>query len=162
MNLSVPKQKIIAFCEAKNKRVVQATGLKLYMKEDIEEIKQGLPFKRYHVFDYFWCTLVDRAKSNDVFQAGLAGETCLWCYAYTCERCTYGKRNGICKYHNEDNRFGRILLRAGSMMSDWDEPSPAFDAKLSNEWYRKTIIEIDRRRDLSLPRDDYGRQIKWG
>ena len=155
MGFSLAKQKIIAFYEAKNREVVKATGLKLYLKADLDEIRQG---RINNITDdalyYLWFKhLVNCAMDEKYFfQPGLSGTTCIWCCHHdnytnsgVCGNCTYGKRNGICFGPYQNNRYGKIILRARKREQGVPTLAPPTLAKrLSNEWYKKTILKVDK------------------
>ena len=146
MSALLDRLKMIRFCEEKNKRVVNAVGLKLYLRADLEELGNSVYINRKEQVSSLWRSFVRRAKDKkSLFEEGLATDTCPWCQIFSnCNVCTYGKRNGICSSSHSNNRYGRIILRAKKREQSASILTPPTLAKrLSSEWYRRVILKIE-------------------
>ena len=149
---------MVRFCEEKNKVVSRITRLKLYLKADLDELEKGIYIDGKDQVSMFWQRLVRRAKNEDMkFKVNLSNDTCPWCRIFLhCKRCTYGKRNGICR--SAGSRYRRIRARGitsiskrtivrvdglNTISSWWLTTKTDKFNSMDSNWYRRTILKID-------------------
>lgn len=158
MSARLDQLKMIRFCEEKNKRTVRSTGLKLYLKADLDELERGIYIDGTERVSLAWQAFVETAKSKIYsFGNGLTNSTCAWCKIFlNCGVCTYGKRHGICRLPG--SRYRRIRVRG--MVSERIMVTAKVNEhniinshsltrkvnkfnSITSSWYKRVILKIE-------------------
>ena len=139
--------KLKLFYEIKNNRIEKYTGISLYSKYDIDEVSN--PDNTYLTQESYWKYLMTQSANLQQYGmylnfSGLNNTTCIWCNAFVtnsflidndCIRCTYGKRNGICKKG--------LWLRMMKILHN-RYPDLSLRELFPTEWYVNLINNIER------------------
>lgn len=156
MSTQLDRWKVVRFCKEKNKRIYIITGLKLYLKADLDELEKGIYIDGRDQVSMFWRRLVCRAKDETMlFERNLESDTCPWCRIFLhCKKCTYGKRNGICR--SSKSRYKRVreagVISEKTMIgvdkldvtnSRWLTTKVDELNSITSDWYRRVILKIE-------------------